>query len=153
MAMKIEKEHSPNILNRLSVEDLDVIEESTSDSDDDLGHKNSLNNLSLAKNPPDLDLSTSKSPAINSVAIHNSENVHFGNKTYFNGPVTIKQIIQAKSGIENGAYVKTEQEESPDKKSPNDVKPKICKFTQISKYSYIILFCCCLLRYLLNFCW
>lgn len=30
---------------------------------------------------------------INTIEINNSSDVHFGNKTFFNGPVTIKQIV------------------------------------------------------------
>lgn len=50
-------------------------------------------------------------PVLSNVAINNSENVQFGNNTYFHGPVTIKQII-SKTGIENPSYTSTENENS-----------------------------------------
>jgi hypothetical protein len=49
---------------------------------------------------------------INSVSINNSSDVHFGNKTFYNGPVTIKQIVinddymkkKDESGVVNGGF-------------------------------------------------
>lgn len=38
---------------------------------------------------------------INSVAINNSNDVHIGNKTFFNGPVTIKHIVLSSENINN----------------------------------------------------
>lgn len=54
------------------------------------------------------------SPSVcGNVAVTNSENVVIGNHTYFNGPVTIKQVIQSAPGLDNPSYVKSESEDGP----------------------------------------
>ncbi|XP_038216566.1 peptidoglycan-recognition protein SA-like isoform X2 [Zerene cesonia] len=53
-------------------------------------------------------------PVFGSISVVESENVQFGNNTYFNGPVTIKQIVQNKSGVDNSSYTRTEEDEPKD---------------------------------------
>ncbi|XP_025830018.1 peptidoglycan recognition protein isoform X2 [Agrilus planipennis] len=43
------------------------------------------------------DIAKSK-PSFGNVTVSNSSDVHFGNKTFYQGPVTIKQIVYAKNG-------------------------------------------------------
>ncbi|XP_073954538.1 peptidoglycan-recognition protein LC-like isoform X2 [Choristoneura fumiferana] len=81
--------------------DLEIVEE-TCDSDD--AGSAGANTISTFAKP------AASPPVFGTVSVSNSENVHFGNNTYFQGPVTIKQIIQSKSGIENASYNKTDDE-------------------------------------------
>ncbi|XP_048005473.1 peptidoglycan recognition protein 4-like isoform X2 [Leguminivora glycinivorella] len=88
---------------------LEIVED-TSDTED--SPKQSSSNAVAAVARPNVP------PVFGSVTVSNSENVQFGNNTYFQGPVVIKQIIHNKSGIENVSYDKTDDENvsSPHKK-------------------------------------
>lgn len=45
-------------------------------------------------------LPVSEAPTFGDVCVKNSSNVHFGNKTFYNGPVTIKQIVYSNPTVE-----------------------------------------------------
>ncbi|XP_063546713.1 peptidoglycan-recognition protein LE-like isoform X4 [Cydia strobilella] len=91
---------------------LEIVED-TSDSED--GPEQTVSNAVSAISRPNVP------PVFGSVTVSNSENVQFGNNTYFQGPVVIKQIIHNKSGIENVSYDRTGDENvSPPHKSQKD---------------------------------
>ncbi|KAG7313206.1 hypothetical protein JYU34_000305 [Plutella xylostella] len=90
-----------------------VVCEDLGDSDDSSGHNSRV--LSTVSGA----LNRNTTTLYEQVAVTNSENVQFGNNTYFNGPVTIKQIVQ-NSGLENDSYVKTE-DEKPKNTLGNDI--------------------------------
>ncbi|XP_012257306.2 peptidoglycan-recognition protein LC-like [Athalia rosae] len=48
-------------------------------------------------------LPVGESPSFGDVCVKNSANVHFGNKTFYNGPVTIKQIVYANPAVRGDA--------------------------------------------------
>ncbi|XP_050683311.1 peptidoglycan-recognition protein LC-like [Leptidea sinapis] len=84
-------------------------EEETCDIPDASMSSKTLCPGSLSTFPQSL-VQTSVTPVVGNVSVSDSENVQFGNNTYFNGPVTIKQIVHEKSGVENVSYSKTEEE-------------------------------------------
>lgn len=47
----------------------------------------------IVVNSADNNLGQANSPRIESIAIQNSSDIQFGNKTFYNGPVTIKQFL------------------------------------------------------------
>lgn len=49
-------------------------------------------------------LPISEVPSFGDVCVKNSANVHFGNKTFYNGPVTIKQIVYANPTVSENGY-------------------------------------------------
>lgn len=57
-----------------------------------------------------LDNSLDTPPAFGNVSITNSTDVHFGNKTYYQGPVTIKQVLYPESVNENSAKLNSDCE-------------------------------------------
>lgn len=81
--------------------DLEIVEETCDSDDAGIAGTNSIATFAKPAASP---------PVFGTVSVSNSENVHFGNNTYFQGPVTIKQVIQSKSGIENASYNKTDDE-------------------------------------------
>ncbi|CAK1554922.1 unnamed protein product [Leptosia nina] len=100
--------------------DLGVVLVTEDSSDSDTEKQSAIDTLSTLPG-----LQNSSAPVFGSVSVSESENVHFGNNTYFNGPVTIKQIIKTKSGIENESYTKDGDEDGravPPSKE-NSVKP------------------------------
>lgn len=106
------------LANRLSVENITEGDSTCTESDDEKGIEvSNSNTVQTLSTIPSLDLSSSGPAPIGSVAITNSENVHFGNKTYFNGPITIKQYVHSKTGVNNESYVKTEEESTPQNES------------------------------------
>nr|WMZ16818.1 PGRP-LC [Plutella xylostella] len=118
-----------------------VVCEDLGDSDDSSGHNSRV--LSTVSGA----LNRNTTTLYEQVAVTNSENVQFGNNTYFNGPVTIKQIVQ-NSGLENDSYVKTE-----DEKPKNTLGNDISKGRDVSKRKFsfqiwhilVLLFGCLLL--------
>ena len=42
-----------------------------------------------------------RAPCFQNIEVTNSNDVHFGNKTYYQGPVTIKQVLYTNSNVEN----------------------------------------------------
>ncbi|XP_013189387.1 peptidoglycan-recognition protein SA isoform X2 [Amyelois transitella] len=62
---------------------------------------------------PDNLVHSSNAPIFGHVAVAHSKHVQLGNNTHFHGPVTIKQIIQNKSGVENVSFTKTEEDIDP----------------------------------------
>lgn len=65
-----------------------------------INEKNSSDNNNVAKQPQ-----------IGSIAVQNSTDITFGNKTFYQGPVTIKQFLleknqwrQSESGVDNGGF-------------------------------------------------
>ncbi|XP_049884664.1 peptidoglycan-recognition protein LE-like isoform X5 [Pectinophora gossypiella] len=117
MAMKIGTVDERNLGIKVEGDlgDLQIIEE-YSESDDEKNevpgefHKGTIANI------PNNLVKASATPVFGTVAVTNSENVQFGNNTFFNGPVTIKQVIQTRSGIDNASYQKTEDENPPNGK-------------------------------------
>ncbi|CAH0716100.1 unnamed protein product, partial [Brenthis ino] len=91
--------------------DLQVIEENESEDDKICQNQKVLRPFNNKPNIPS-NLIQSTLPVFGKVTVANSENVQFGNNTYFNGPVTIKQVIQNKSGVDNSGFVKNEDDDS-----------------------------------------
>lgn len=90
--------------------DLQIIEEVSDDDDNMCAKQKDLKAVSMSKRDVGAIVQAGSIPVFGSVAVTNSENVQFGNNTYFNGPVT---IIQSKSGMENASYTKTEDDNVP----------------------------------------
>lgn len=111
MALKPDKPNSSNSIGTKVSGDLGDIQVAyDSDNENDkIIEKNVSRTLTTKPDiPPNLIQNTV--PVFGSVSVSSSENVQFGNNTYFNGPVTIKQVIQNKSGVDNAAYIHTEAE-------------------------------------------
>lgn len=69
------------------------------------------------------DIVKASSPAVfGTVSVSNSENVQFGNNTYFNGPVTIKQIVQNTLEHENRGFEHTEDEKTVNPGQTSQIK-------------------------------
>lgn len=109
MAMKIESVGQNDIGIKVEGDlgDLQIIEES---SEDEVDVVEGSNNPSGLDGIPGALVRTSDAPKLSNIIVKDSENVQFGNNTYFNGPVTIKQVIQTGNGIDNASYVKEEYE-------------------------------------------
>ncbi|XP_022121529.1 uncharacterized protein LOC110997597 isoform X2 [Pieris rapae] len=79
-------------------------------------------------------LQSSTVPIFGNISVSDSDNVQFGNNTYFNGPVTIKQVIK-NNGVKNASYTVTDNEqdsaESPQSKSGGN---KLQKFRWKKKH-------------------
>ncbi|XP_053624693.1 peptidoglycan-recognition protein LE-like isoform X3 [Plodia interpunctella] len=93
-----------------------------SDCEDDDTDRNTeicSRSVDSVSNIPSSLLHTSNAPIFGNVAVANSKNVHLGNNTHFHGPVTIKQIIHSKSGVDNASYTKTDEDATP----PEGQKP------------------------------
>ena len=79
----------------------DVDSESDDDDEDDSDLKTdaaSANNVIAlaAKN------SSESRPSFGNIVVNSSSDVHFGNKTFYNGPVTIKQFVYTREGGVDG---------------------------------------------------
>lgn len=72
------------------------------DSEDDESVASSLNNSDADVGAVVLADDANKSKFEN-ICVSNSNDVHFGNKTFYQGPVTIKQIVYASNAIENNS--------------------------------------------------
>ncbi|XP_023948746.1 peptidoglycan-recognition protein LE-like isoform X2 [Bicyclus anynana] len=112
MAVKLDRSNSGVNLGVKIAGDLgDVtVTDVNSDSDDNISDKQKVSKILSNVNaisPIPSDLIHNTVPSFGRVAISNSENVQFGNNTYFNGPVTIKQI---KTGVDNCSYIRTDDE-------------------------------------------
>ncbi|XP_047524818.1 peptidoglycan-recognition protein LA-like isoform X1 [Pieris napi] len=87
-------------------------------------------------------LQSSTVPVFGNISVSDSDNVQFGNNTYFNGPVTIKQVIK-NNGVENASYTVTDDEQdsgvSPRSKSGDKKSQKTQKFTRWNKNHIIAL--------------
>lgn len=129
MAMKIESVDHKNIGIKVEGDlgDLEIIEE-YSDYEADI--KEGANSMGdLAKIPGDL-ITASGIPELSNIIVKDSENVQFGNNTYFNGPVTIKQVIQTANGIDNVSYVRSDDEnENTQSSGPINSGRKLLLFT------------------------
>ncbi|CAH2229662.1 jg18846 [Pararge aegeria aegeria] len=113
MAVNLDRSNSSRNLSVKVAGDLGDVEvaDASSDCGDNICDKQKVSRIFsnanvLSKIPPNL-VQNSAVPSFGRVAITNSENVQFGNNTYFNGPVTIKQI---KSGVENSSYTRSDEE-------------------------------------------
>ncbi|CAK1588676.1 unnamed protein product [Parnassius mnemosyne] len=120
MAMKRDSDDINNL--GLKVEgdlgDLQIIEEVSDDDTESCDKEKVSRALSTLSNPAvDSIVKPSTVPVFGTVEVTNSENVQFGNNTYFYGPVT---VIQTKTGTENASYTKTEEESMPS----NQFQPK-----------------------------
>ncbi|XP_022121530.1 peptidoglycan-recognition protein LF isoform X3 [Pieris rapae] len=82
-------------------------------------------------------LQSSTVPIFGNISVSDSDNVQFGNNTYFNGPVTIKQVIK-NNGVKNASYTVTDNEqdsaESPQSKSGGEKSNKLQKFRWKKKH-------------------
>ncbi|XP_013145004.1 PREDICTED: peptidoglycan-recognition protein LC-like isoform X1 [Papilio polytes] len=140
MAMKSVLNNSSN--SGLKVEgdigDVQIIEE-VSDDDSDYDKQTKLSTTNFT--PKSLGLLPSTSPVIGTVSVANSENVHFGNNTFFNGPVT---IIQNKNGVENASYTNTEDKnvEKDECQNKPQCAPTIKKHDILTKQKLIIFVIC-----------
>ncbi|XP_045510417.1 peptidoglycan-recognition protein LE-like isoform X3 [Colias croceus] len=96
--------------------DLQVTEVSDGEDKDEItfDEQSSSKTLDKISTLPASLVQSSTVPVFGSISIVESENVQFGNNTFFNGPVTIKQIVQTKSGVDNNSYDRTEEDESKD---------------------------------------
>ncbi|KAI5647058.1 n-acetylmuramoyl-L-alanine amidase domain-containing protein [Phthorimaea operculella] len=101
--------------------DLQIIE----DSSEDESESPEVNTLATIPNSL---VKASATPVFGSVQVTNSDNVQFGNNTFFNGPVTIKQVIQTNSGVENASYQKTDDETIPNGNHTKNNKTSTKKF-------------------------
>ncbi|CAH4038421.1 peptidoglycan-recognition protein LF-like isoform X2 [Pieris brassicae] len=85
---------------------------------------------------PNSILQGSTVPVFGNISVNDSDNVQFGNNTYFNGPVTIKQVIK-NNGVENASYTATDDEQdsgvSPQSKSGDKKSQRPQKFTRWKK--------------------
>lgn len=92
--------------------DIQIIEESDDSEDGDETDTSNGRSNALSTIPSNL-VNPSSTPVFGSVQITQSENVQFGNNTYFNGPVTIKQVISSQLGFDNGGYAKSDEDSIP----------------------------------------
>lgn len=109
MGIKIESVNPQNIGIKAEGDlgELEIIDES-SDYEEDIVED--TNNDGLAGIPGVL-IKKSAALELSNIIVKDSENVRFGNNTYFNGPVTIKQVIQTENGIVNSSYIHSEDEQ------------------------------------------
>lgn len=133
MALKLERSNSITSVGIKVAGDLGdvLVTDVASDCDDSSctteRKSKTLCNVNAASSlPPNL-LQNSAVPSFGRVAITNSENVQIGNNTFFNGPVTVKQIVQSKSGVENPSYVKNDEENIPGSHTVNGKYQQNCK--------------------------
>lgn len=75
---------------------------------------------------PNSILHSSTVPVFGSISVSDSDNIQFGNNTYFNGPVTIKQIIKNK-GVENPSYTVTDDEPENEISVPTKLGENKCE--------------------------
>lgn len=107
--------------------DLEIIEEP---SEDDMDIVEGANTSPGLNGIPGALVRRSGAPKLSNIIVKDSENVQFGNNTYFNGPVTIKQVIQAGNGIDNVSYVNGEDEkETKQYSGPKDNASKLLFIT------------------------
>ncbi|XP_050360495.1 uncharacterized protein LOC126780241 isoform X1 [Nymphalis io] len=113
MALKLNCSNTSNNIGAKVVGDLGDIQvtESSDCEDDNFNEKQKISRTNKSTIPTNLVQNTV--PVFGKIAVSNSDNVQFGNNTYFNGPVTIKQVIHNKSGVDNAAYCRTENETDP----------------------------------------
>lgn len=81
-------------------------------NDDDTSAKIGNSSVPITCNIPMENLYSS-SLSFGNVTIKESNNTHFGNNTYFNGPVIIKQISQNGNGTVNPSFTRTEDDIVP----------------------------------------
>lgn len=89
------------------LDDLEIIQES---SEDEVDIQNGAKNAGDLKGVPAGLVRTSGAAKLSNIIVKDSDNIQFGNNTYFNGPVTIKQVIQSGNGVDNVSYVHEENE-------------------------------------------
>lgn len=110
--------------------DVQIVEEKSESEDEDCYppdiDKNSMTVSTLSTLPQDVVRPTA--PIFGSVSVSNSENVQFGNNTYFNGPVTIKQVVQNSSENDNPGYEHTEDETYVSPKSESKIHTESSKY-------------------------
>ena len=122
---------SDNHMSIVSLNDDDIDSSSVADSDSDtedipaavdfvqpnIGFR-ALNGTVIKDNSVDLvqHRDTAKQTSIGSIAVQNSSDITFGNKTFYQGPVTIKQFllekdhwVQRENGTDNPCYVPTDE--------------------------------------------
>ncbi|CAG9558352.1 unnamed protein product [Danaus chrysippus] len=115
MATKASKSNTNGMTIIGNIDDMQIIKEIS--DEDNIRPKNSCS-LNTPLNLPTNLVQNSGAPVYESVSVTNSENVQFGNNTYFNGPVIIKQIVHPKTGVDNASYTKTEETEKDDLQKP-----------------------------------
>ncbi|KAL0902373.1 hypothetical protein ABMA27_000260 [Loxostege sticticalis] len=137
MALKQDLQNEDNKFSSLGIKvggdlgELQIIEASDSECSDDertVIEKQKPRVIDTISTIPSSIIQNAPAPILSNVAVHNSENVQFGNNTYFHGPVTIKQIIK-KKGIDNASYTSTDNEnehiapDPPNRENPKQVDP------------------------------
>ncbi|KAL0851998.1 hypothetical protein ABMA28_000268 [Loxostege sticticalis] len=137
MALKQDLQNEDNKFSSLGIKvggdlgELQIIEASDSECSDDertVIEKQKPRVIDTISTIPSSIIQNAPAPILSNVAVHNSENVQFGNNTYFHGPVTIKQIIK-KKGIDNASYTSTDNEnehiapDPPNRENPKHVDP------------------------------
>lgn len=89
-----------------------------------INEKNSSDNNNVAKQPQ-----------IGSIAVQNSTDITFGNKTFYQGPVTIKQFLleknqwrQTESGVDNRGFEASNRDNAANGKSKSrSMSNSLCK--------------------------
>lgn len=108
MAMKIESvDQNCGFKVEGDLDDLEIIKES---SEDEVEIQKAVKNVGGLKGVPAGLIRTSGAAKLSNIIVKDSDNIQFGNNTYFNGPVTIKQVIQSGNGVDNVSYVNGENE-------------------------------------------
>ncbi|XP_032527504.2 peptidoglycan-recognition protein LC-like isoform X2 [Danaus plexippus] len=116
MATKASKSNTNGMTIIGNIDDMQIIKEIS--DEDSINRPKKSCSLNTPLNLPSNLVPNTGAPVYESVSVTNSENVQFGNNTYFNGPVIIKQIVQPKSGVDNVSYTKTEETEKEDSQKP-----------------------------------
>lgn len=110
------------------LDNFQIIEDKSDSDEDERTVSNSSRTMDVVPQIPSSLVKPSISPSVcGTVSIKNSENVIIGNNTYFNGPVTIKQVIHSATGLDNPSYTKSEDENVATQHSHCDSKPDTCK--------------------------
>lgn len=112
--------------------DLQVIDESDTENDTSSQKQKVLRTFNNKTSLPS-NLIQNTVPVFGKVTVANSEQIQFGNNTYFNGPVTIKQVVHDKSGIDNSSYVKDKDEDGCDHEHTHKEEATKCKQFWLTK--------------------
>lgn len=119
-------------------------------NDDDTSAKIGNSSVPITCNIPMENLYSS-SLSFGNVTIKESNNTHFGNNTYFNGPVIIKQISQNGNGTVNPSFTRTEDDIVPQNyDQPITLELNSCRKLQIQVWNKLTLSVLCIFIMLLG---
>ncbi|CAB3225789.1 unnamed protein product [Arctia plantaginis] len=128
------------------LDNFQIIEEKSDSDEDERTLNNSSRTTDLVSQIPSSLVKPSNSPSVcGTVSITNSDNVIIGNNTYFNGPVTIKQVIHSATGLDNPSYTKSEDENVPKPHSHHDLKDTPVKRFHIQRWHKITFSAICII--------